>query len=474
MVTQLFDTVIIGDHLGGLAAAALRVKRGKRVLLFSDSDRAFEDRPLEYINAICGGPEREAGLGRFFHEIGMSPFGPLGDDRIHFGPLHPPLQVVLPKHRVNIYKDLVARNWEMEREFGDVEGLLTGIKEKEKLFRDRLFRFWNQSSEEEEEPALRRPMAGLARYFRFRGLEKEAEKESFSSFLGTGSFPQAFVDVLAGEVYGVDRVLPTSLPWFAGLRSIQVLQAGLFQNASGQSGILWGLKEAFLRFGGRCIPLGSLAGMEYPRKEGVNLHLSSGDTVQAKHAIVDLPLARGLSFFKADAVKALLKKGLNQADQEQAFGVMRLRVKKGWHPECMGKYIILDPSLTPEGSGRPVLFLARQPGDSPGGRESYAMEILGYFPPGKKEAEQKEVIWKRLKDLMPFLEQSVEGEPVFWSGSYPHYLPQSRERKNLESYYRTGRRYNFFRVRDLTFLRNEEYVGTGLTAGLLSGIWAVG
>jgi hypothetical protein len=43
----------------------------------------------------------------------------------------------------------------------------------------------------------------------------------------------------------------------------------------------------------------------------------------------------------------------------------------------------------------------------------------------------------------------------------------------VESYYRTGRRPSFFQVQGLTFLRNEDYLVTGLAEGLLSGIQAV-
>jgi hypothetical protein len=472
MVVHVYDLAVIGDHLGGLAAAALSAKRGKRVLVFEDTGNVVEGRPMEYLNAISGGPEREAGLGRFFHELGLSPFGPLGDDRIHFKALHPPLQVVLPGHRVNVYQDNVARNWEMEREFGDVLGPLGAIQQREEALRERLFRFRARSPGRGGSPALR-TVRDTTRYFRFRGLSREAERESFARFLSSSGLPPPMADVLAGQVYGITRVLPSSLPWYVGMRSIQVLQGGLFQNASGQSGILNGLKEALVRFGVECRPLSVLEGIESRRTEEVSLHLAAGGRVSAGHVVVDIPLARALDRFQPEEAGLLQKKGVDRVEEEQGYGLMSFRIKQGWRLECMGRYLALDPS---SGEGRApaaVILLAGEPGDSREEKGSFGMEALAVFPASTGPDERRQAMWNRFKELMPFLERSVEGSPRFQAGVLSRYAPQNRGWRTVESYYRTGRRPSFFQVPGLTFLRNEDYLVTGLAEGLLSGIQAV-
>jgi hypothetical protein len=471
MVVNVYDLVVLGDHLGGLAAAALSAKRGKRVLVLEDASSPVEGRPLEYLNAVTGGPEREARLGRFFHELGLSPFGPLGDDRIHFKPLHPPLQVILPAHRVNIYQDSVARDWEIEREFGDVKGPLAAIQEKEAALREKLFRFRARSSG--GTGALpSRTVRDFSRYFRFKNLSREAEAESFARFLLSGSLPPALADVMAGEVYGVTRAPADSLPWYVGMRSVQVLQGGLYQNASGQSGILNGLKEAFLRFGGECRPLSPVSGIATPRAEEVHLNLAGGDRVSTNHLIVDLPLSRALENFPAEVVKSLQKKGIDKVEEEKGYGLMSFRIKPGWTLECMGGYLVIDP-VAGGGGDAPVILLSGQPGETDGEGEGSGMEALGIFPVSTTRAERQEAMWQRLKVLMPFLEQSVQGKAVFRDGSFGRYAPQKRNWRSVEAWYRTGRRTPSFQVPGLTFLRNDDYLATGLAEGLLSGIQAV-
>ncbi len=83
------------------------------------------------------------------------------------------------------------------------------------------------------------------------------------------------------------------------------------------------------------------------------------------------------------------------------------------------------------------------------------------------------MIWRRLGEIIPFLDRTVAGEGGFLTGSFPCYLPHQHSWRNLEDYYRSGRRTHSFKMRQLTFLRNEEYIGTGLSDGLLAGIWAV-
>lgn len=470
MALHVYDLVVIGDHLGGLAAAALAAKRGQRVLLFEDTGNPVEERPMEYLNAICGGPEKEAGLGRFFHDLGLSPFGPLGDDRIHFRPLHPPLQVVLPRHRVNIYQDRVARNWEMEREFGNVEKHLDLIQEREEAFREKLFRYRSQRPEREGS-VLGRRIREVSRIYRLWNLHKEAEKETFSSFLSTLTFPAGLADVLAGQAQGVARVLPRSLPWAVGLRAMQVLQGGLFQNASGQSGVLNGLKEVFLRSGGECRPLLSLEGVEISRAEAVGLSFAQGNRVQGGRLVVDLPLDRAQTCFEKDTFKGFLRKGIDHGEEEWHYGLMHLSIRRDWRPECMGRYLVVDP--TPDGGEGITILLALQPGDAPSEADTLGMEVLGLSRKEGRGELGKENLWRRLRSLMPFLEKGLAGEVRFRSGSFTRYQPHRRGWWTLKDYYQTGRRPRSFRTRQVTFLRNDEYVGTGLAEGILTGIWAL-
>jgi hypothetical protein len=472
MVEHSYDLVVVGDHLGGLSAAALAAKQGRRVLVFENTDDPPEGRPMEYLNAICGGPDKEAGLGRFFHDLGLSPFGPLGDDLIHFGPLHPPLQVILHDHRVNVFQDEVARYWEMEREFGNVKRCLDNIHRREDDFREHLFRYRHRRPARQRS-ALGQALDDIRCFARLRALRREAERETFSEFLASLDLPPGLADILVGQAQGVTRILPVSLPWSVGLRSLQVLQGGLFQNASGQSGILNGLKEAFRRFGGECRPLHVLESVELARAEAVRLSLSAGGRAQSGRVIFDLPLERSLSFLDPEVAKGLRRRRIDHAEEDWGFGLLRFRIRREWRPECMGKYLVIDPCADGRKGTAMTLLLAGEPGNRPEEIGPFEMEVMGFSRTGDDGESRRRAIWNRLTTIMPFLEKGLEGDPVFSHGRFPRYALRDRNWRSLEEYYRTGRRITSFRLRQMTFLRNEDYVGTCLSEGIISGVSAL-
>jgi hypothetical protein len=468
MVVYNYDLAVVGDHLGGLTAAAMNVRRGRRVLLLENTEESSDRRPLEYLNAICGGPDRESGLGTFFHEIGLSPFGPLGDDRIHFRPLLPPLQVIQDGHRTNIYQDRVARNWELEREFGNVQDALNTIQKMEEEFRERLYRFGQQR--ETKKGGVRRVTKKVGRYVRLKSLQREAEKLSLKEFLQSLSLDPELAGVMAGQVYGAARTEPSSLPWAVGLRAIGALQGGLFQNASGLSGILRGLKEAFVRYGGDVRPLLSLEGIDSQRGEAATLQLSAAGDFQADQVVIDLPLDSADIYLSKEMKETLRKRGLRRTQEEGRYGILRLPLKRSWAPECMGSYLVVDPSLE-RGGQKPTLLAAAEPGGKSSEPSSFALEVLGLFDLSA-DADPEEYILERMARIMPFLKESLEGEPDFAAGPYVRYHPQDRSWSQRDVYYRTGRLPSLFRLRKLTFLRNEDYITTGLAEGIFSGIAA--
>jgi hypothetical protein len=310
-------------------------------------------------------------------------------------------------------------------------------------------------------------------FARLRALRREAEKETFFEFLASLDLPPGLADILVGQAQGVSRILPASLPWSVGLRSLQVLQGGLFQNASGQSGVLNGLKEAFLRFGGECRPLLTLESVELPRAEAVRLSLSAGGRVQSGQVVFDLPLERSLSFLDPEVVKGLRRRRIDQAEENWSYGLLRFRIRRDWRPECMGKYLVIDPSADDRKSSAMTFLLAGEPGNRPGGKGSFAMEVLGFSRAREDGESRRRAIWEKMTSLMPFLEKGLEGEPVFSCGQFPRYALRDRNWRSLEEYYRTGRRITSFRLRQATFLRNEDYVGTCLSEGIISGVNAL-
>ena len=120
-----------------------------------------------------------------------------------------------------------------------------------------------------------------------------------------------------------------------------------------------------------------------------------------------------------------------------------------------------------------TLLLAGESGSRLEEKRSFAMEVLGFSRAEEDGESRRRAIWERLKTLMPFLEKGLEGEPVFSHGRFPRYALRDRNWRSLEEYYRTGRRITSFRLRQVTFLRNEDYIGTSLAEGIISGVSAL-
>ena len=374
-MTASYHLAVLGDHLGGLAAAALAARRGQRVLLL-ETAAADTVRPFDQLNAVTGGGEADAGLGRLFQELGLAPFGPQGDDRIHFHALATPLQICLPHHRVSLYADRTARTWELQREFGDAPRSLPPIWQREEELREKLERVSSQPGDANS-AMLGRALASVSGFVRLQTLERETARQSFPAFLDEQGLTPELRAALIAQAQAVVRRPGAGLTWAEGVRALRVANGGLYRNAAGQSGVLVGLRAALISTGGHLRPLVALEGIDLPRTGGARLHLAAGGTVRADRVIVDLPLAEGKQLVPAEALKTLARKGLEEC-QERAYGLLEMTLLPGRRPVGMGTSLAIaaggdDPD------GPAVLLAASEEADD----GSCALEALGFFAPGE-------------------------------------------------------------------------------------------
>jgi hypothetical protein len=464
-MTAAYHLAVLGDHLGGLAAAALAARRGQRVLLL-EHVAAGPPPPFRLLNAIAGGPEQEPALARFFQEIGLAPFGPLGDDRIHFRALAPPLQVCLPRHRLSLHADRTARAWELQREFGDGHRALAPLAQQEEELRARCERAAPHPGSAPAPLALR-ALAGISGFVRLQALEREAERQGFEAYLGELGLPPGLRTAVEAQVHAVRRRPAAAQNWSEGLRALRVAAGGLYRNAAGQPGLLDGLRAVLLARGGDARPLVALEGIDVARG-GVRLHLSAGGTVHAERVIVDLPLAEGLRLLPAESARTLARKGIEERE-EHGFGVLEFAIPVSRRPEEMGDYLVIaDEGAGPES---PVVLVAA--GASSDAAEGVcALEALAVFPQSAGDAAREHVL-AAVRSVLPFLDESVVAEPVWRTGAAPRFRRERIDRSRREARLAAGWRTALFTVPPFTFLRNEEYATTPLAEALLSGALAV-
>ncbi len=113
---RVYDVCVVGSQLGGVAAGALLAKRGYRVL-HVDHDGlggSYEDGGwlLPYAPAVVPSLKAFPAASSVLFEVGLTP-----DLDRQLEPCRPDLQLVLPRHRLDLSHEPAARAAELEREW---------------------------------------------------------------------------------------------------------------------------------------------------------------------------------------------------------------------------------------------------------------------------------------------------------------------------------------------------------------------
>jgi len=131
---RAYDVCVLGSQLGGVAAGALLARRGFRVLHLDHDGlgRAYADGGwlLPYGPALLPSPRLFSAGAAVLSELSLS-----ADVGRLLEPCVPDLQILLPRHRLDLWRDEAARLAELRREFGaDAERVAAAIAEAVRLF----------------------------------------------------------------------------------------------------------------------------------------------------------------------------------------------------------------------------------------------------------------------------------------------------------------------------------------------------
>lgn len=124
---HVYDVIVLGSQLGGALAAALLAKRNHRVLLIDHdgTGTGYEHGGfvLPYGPSIAPSLKAMPSVEEAFTELGLT----TAVQRA-LRPHVPELQLILPRHRVDLHNDPARRRNELAREFGETaEGLLSAL-----------------------------------------------------------------------------------------------------------------------------------------------------------------------------------------------------------------------------------------------------------------------------------------------------------------------------------------------------------
>ncbi len=120
---HVYDAIVLGSQLGGVLAAALLAKRGYSVLLVEHDGTGpgyeHDGYVLPYAPFITPAFKTMPAAEEAFTELGLTTTLQRAQQ-----PHQPELQMVLPRHRVDLHSDPNLRRAELFREFGDESGAL--------------------------------------------------------------------------------------------------------------------------------------------------------------------------------------------------------------------------------------------------------------------------------------------------------------------------------------------------------------
>jgi hypothetical protein len=131
---RLYDVCVVGSQLGGVVAGALLARRGFRVLHVAHDDPGFHyvdhGYALPYGPAVLAAPRQLPSAEAVLSELGLAT-----DLARSLAPSDPDLQLLLPRHRVDLPRDPALLRGELRREWPqDVERLETAFASLGTLF----------------------------------------------------------------------------------------------------------------------------------------------------------------------------------------------------------------------------------------------------------------------------------------------------------------------------------------------------
>jgi phytoene dehydrogenase-like protein len=113
---RLYDVCVVGSQLGGVVAGALLARRGLRVLHVAHDDPGFHYADHGYVlpfgPAVVPNPRHLPGAEAVLSELGLAT-----DFSRALSPSDPDLQLLLPRHRVDVSRDAAVLRTELKREW---------------------------------------------------------------------------------------------------------------------------------------------------------------------------------------------------------------------------------------------------------------------------------------------------------------------------------------------------------------------
>lgn len=427
---SFYDAIIIGPHFGGLLAAALLVKRGKKVLMIrgiADGDEEAEKYlALKTSSSIFSELGGISYLRRAFEELAATP----GKTQV-ISAVEPSLQMVLPGYRIDLFHDGISRSLRFFA--GDYLDRVEGFLKKLGRYGFLVEKYFKHTDPDLSAGKRSRFYSGLARFFTekllsslgIRGFTGRLEK------LDVDEDVKSFLLVIA---MARSHLFNEDVPVASASCGLDILRSGsyIFNFAKPQvDEILYGFIS---ERGGEIVDDAEISEVMAYKGEVKGVVLDEGEHVcRCDHLIVNGPLRWFVERSRLELPRRFLKKRVSSLEPVCFDLFLHIKMKEEAVPVGMSHYLILVKDLAGEPVGDNVISVVMLPQAEKSPEEGDLKNIIAnckiYFSAGdsipcEKIEEVREKILSSLRQLMPFSFSSiVEISHYPAADLYPYRLP---------------------------------------------------
>jgi phytoene dehydrogenase-like protein len=335
---DFFDIVVAGPHLGGLLAAALLIKRGKKVLLLSvpntkENDN-WEKDPNDRIFTNF--------VGHWFLKKALDELAALPGRTCLVKPLDPSFQIVMPRLRVDVRSGEPAFLERLAEEFDENPTQVCHLfqtlnKIKNALHRYILLREINRA------PGFKGLIRSGLRSLGLISLHK-AGRERFGDLLARYPFGPSFRTALMSQVMSLSRLYSLNPSVTSAAHCLSMVQNGAFGLSFERPSLASMLKSFIMERGGLIIPEATIRRIVFTSKRARAVYL---DGEYKPYYCVNLLVNTDMHWFYEMLPEEI-------KDREYFEHVQGIRAA-GFHYRL---HFQVRHNVVPVGMGERVLFIA--------------------------------------------------------------------------------------------------------------------
>jgi phytoene dehydrogenase-like protein len=407
----MYDTIVIGQDISSLIAAIISARYGLKTALVRDGEHLDCFRMENYTFNIdpfpwSGFSDTQA-FGRLLRELNCPP-----SVLSRVAPLNPALQIVHPRHRLDLFMEKEELLRDLIREFPEKKGGIGRLYQraiKDNSFLDQhLARF----------AALSLPSIQDSMIERMARMEAMATREilfssRFSRTLPKNSLPRNLIEagffVLSNLQIGGRTPLVSARLLLLPLMGIYYFQGGkhLFVKC---------LCDRFESLRGDLIEGGAVSDIHLGTKVEMKLRRGGQDTKMIGRQLLVSTKWPGLSslIFQHRRFRRL-KDTLGRLEGTLYPFTIHLGINEKGMPERMSEYVVVVPDEQGSLYGRLVFLETSATGDTglaPAGKRSLSATVFLNRSPAELEDNVlkgvSQTILKRLRGFLPFLEENIE------------------------------------------------------------------